>query len=70
MEIKDIKQLRLEKGLTQEKLARLCNLTTATVNKAENKKNIRLSTYLTIITKLNNYDPTNSEPSNYRSNSL
>lgn len=70
MEIQDIKQLRLKKGLTQEKLARLCNLTTATVNKAENKKNIRLSTYITIISKLVSYDPTNSDSSNHRSNSL
>lgn len=70
MEIQDIKQLRLEKGLTQEKLARLCNLTTATVNKAENRKNIRLSTYITIISKLVSYDPTNCEPSNHRADSL
>lgn len=70
MEIQDIKQLRLEKGLTQEKLARLCNLTTATVNKAENKKNIRLSTYITIISKLVSYDPTNSDSSNHRADSL
>jgi len=56
----EIKKLRQEKGLTQEKLAQLSGLTTATINKAENHGNIRLLTYKLIIETLTNYDiPTN-----------
>ena len=56
----EIKKLRIEKGLTQEQLAHLCGLTTATINKAENHGNIRLITYKTIIQTLTNYDNINS----------
>jgi len=51
----EIKKLRQEKKLTQEKLAQLTGLTTATINKAENHGNIRLHTYRLIIEKLTNY---------------
>jgi transcriptional regulator with XRE-family HTH domain len=56
----EIKKLRQEKGLTQEKLAQLTGLTTATINKAENHGNIRLITYRTIIETLTNYDNSNT----------
>jgi transcriptional regulator with XRE-family HTH domain len=51
----EIKVLRLEKGLTQEQLARLANLTTVTVNRAEKKGEMKLSTYKKIMDALNNY---------------
>jgi transcriptional regulator with XRE-family HTH domain len=58
----EIKKLRQEKGLTQEKLAQLTGLTTATINKAENHGNIRLITYRTIIETLTNYDVHTNTP--------
>jgi transcriptional regulator with XRE-family HTH domain len=51
----EIKVLRLEKGLTQEQLARIANLTTVTINRAEKKGEMKLSTYKKIMEALNNY---------------
>jgi transcriptional regulator with XRE-family HTH domain len=51
----DIKKLRIEKGLTQQKLAELCGLSIVTINKAENTGKMRLSTYQTILYALNTY---------------
>jgi transcriptional regulator with XRE-family HTH domain len=51
----EIKVLRLEKGLTQEQLARIANLTTVTINRAEKKGEMKLSTYKKIMDALNNY---------------
>ena len=51
----DIKKLRMEKGLTQQKLAELCGLSIVTINKAENTGKMRLSTYQTILYALSNY---------------
>ena len=55
MEKLDIKQLRKEKGLTQMKLAELTGLSFVTINRAERKGVMRLSTYEKIITTLQNY---------------
>lgn len=52
MEKKSIKDLRKEKNLSQEKLARLSGVTTATINRAEKTGKIRLETYLKIINAL------------------
>ena len=51
----DIKKMRIEKGLTQQKLAELCGLSIVTINKAENTGKMRLSTYQTILYALSNY---------------
>lgn len=50
--MESIKELRLEKKITQEKLAQLCGLTTVTINRAEKSGKMRLSTYETIINTL------------------
>jgi len=55
----DIKKLRIEKGLTQQKLAELCGLSIVTINKAENTGKMRLSTYQTILYALSNYPNNN-----------
>lgn len=55
MEKLDIKQLRKEKGLTQMKLAELTGLSFVTINRAERKGVMRLSTYEKIITTLQNH---------------
>jgi transcriptional regulator with XRE-family HTH domain len=52
--MESIKELRLEKKITQEKLAQLCGLTTVTINRAEKSGKMRLSTYETIINTLKN----------------
>lgn len=55
----DIKKLRTEKKLTQQKLAELCGLSIVTINKAENTGKMRLSTYQTILYALNCYSNNN-----------
>lgn len=50
----EIKEKRLEAGLTQEQLARLADVTTVTVNRAEKKGDMKLSTYRKIMTALEN----------------
>lgn len=52
--MKEIKMLRVEKGLTQEQLAKLCGVTTVTINRAERKGNMRHSTYVKIMEVLKN----------------
>lgn len=52
--MKEIKMLRVEKGLTQEQLAQLCGVTTVTINRAERKGNMRHSTYIKIMEVLKN----------------
>lgn len=52
--MKEIKMLRVEKGLTQEQLAQLCGVTTVTINRAERKGNMRHSTYVKIMEILKN----------------
>jgi transcriptional regulator with XRE-family HTH domain len=53
----NIKELRIKKGLTQEKLAQLTGFTTVTINRAERTGKMRVSTYFTIINKLKEYQP-------------
>lgn len=48
----DIKKIRKEKNITQEQLARLAGVTTATINRAEKSGKIRLETYLRILKAL------------------
>ena len=55
----DIKKLRMEKKLTQQKLAELCGLSIVTINKAENTGKMRLTTYQTILYALNSYPNNN-----------
>lgn len=50
----EIKEKRLEAGLTQEQLARLADVTTVTVNRAEKKGDMKLSTYRKIMKALEN----------------
>jgi transcriptional regulator with XRE-family HTH domain len=49
----EIKNLRIKKGLTQEKLATLSGVTTVTVNRAENSGKMRQSTYIKLLNTLN-----------------
>jgi transcriptional regulator with XRE-family HTH domain len=51
--MKEIKELRKKKGLTQEKLASLSGVTTVTVNRAENSGKMRQSTYIKLVNTLN-----------------
>jgi transcriptional regulator with XRE-family HTH domain len=55
--MQNIRDLRIEKGLTQEKLAQLTGFTTVTINRAEKTGKMRVSTYFTIINKLKEYKP-------------
>jgi hypothetical protein len=50
----DIRQLRKEKKLTQMKLAELTGLSFVTINRAEKKGVMRLSTYEKIVSTLQN----------------
>ena len=49
----EIKNLRVKKGITQEKLATLSGVTTVTVNRAENSGKMRQSTYIKLLNTLN-----------------
>lgn len=55
MEKVNIRELRKEKKLTQMKLAELTGLSFVTINRAEKKGVMRLSTYDKIVNTLNNY---------------
>jgi predicted transcriptional regulator len=55
----EIKEKRLEAGLTQEQLARLADVTTVTVNRAEKKGDMKLSTYRKIMQALTNATKSN-----------
>jgi transcriptional regulator with XRE-family HTH domain len=50
----NIKELRLQKGLTQENVAKLTGLSFVTINRAEKTGKMRLSTYQKIINALKN----------------
>jgi transcriptional regulator with XRE-family HTH domain len=47
-----IKELRKQKGLTQETLAKITGLSFVTINRAEKTGKMRLSTYQKIISAL------------------
>lgn len=61
----EIKNLRIKKGITQEKLATLSGVTTVTVNRAENSGKMRQSTYIKLLNTLNQLKdaPSNHIPS-------
>lgn len=60
--MKEIKELRKRKGITQEKLASLSGVTTVTVNRAENSGKMRQSTYLKLLNTLNTLQDAVSMP--------
>jgi transcriptional regulator with XRE-family HTH domain len=62
--MKEIKELRKQKGLTQEKLASLSGVTTVTVNRAENSGKMRQSTYIKLVNTLNTLQDAVSMPVN------
>lgn len=60
--MKEIRDLRKKKGLTQEKLASLSGVTTVTVNRAEKSGKMRQSTYIKLINTLNAFPDALSMP--------
>ena len=50
----EIRTLRIARGLSQEKLAQLCGLTSQTIYRAEKTGKITLSNYLKITNTLKN----------------
>jgi len=60
--MKEIRELRKQKGITQEKLASMSGITTVTVNRAENSGKMRQSTYLKLLNTLNNLQDVVSMP--------
>ncbi len=56
----EIRTLRLAKGLSQDKVAQLCGLTSQTIYRAEKTGKITLSNYLKITNTLKNATTTNS----------
>jgi transcriptional regulator with XRE-family HTH domain len=60
--MKEIRELRQQKGLTQEKLASLSGVTTVTVNRAENSGKMRQSTYIKLVNTLNQLQDAISMP--------
>jgi DNA-binding XRE family transcriptional regulator len=56
----EIRTLRIARGLSQEKLAQLCGLTSQTIYRAEKTGKITLSNYLKITNTLKNATTTNS----------
>lgn len=61
--MKEIRELRKQKGITQEKLAYLSGVTTVTVNRAENSGKMRQSTYIKLVNTLNTLEDAVSMPS-------
>lgn len=59
-----IKEQRLSKGLTREKLAQLSGVTHQTIWRAEKTGHITYQTYLKIQNALNNYNPINTDSIN------
>lgn len=58
---KELRELRESKGLSREKLAQLCGLTSQTIYRAEKSGKITLSNYLKITETLKNVaTPTHS----------
>lgn len=62
--MKEIRELRKKKGISQEKLASISGVTTVTVNRAENSGKVRQSTYLKLINTLNTLHDVVSMPVN------
>jgi DNA-binding transcriptional regulator YiaG len=62
--MKEIRELRKKKGISQEKLASISGVTTVTVNRAENSGKVRQSTYLKLINTLNTLQDVVSMPVN------
>ena len=62
--MKEIKELRKRKGLTQERLASLSGVTTVTVNRAEKSGKMRQSTYIKLLNTLNQLEDAISMPVN------
>ncbi len=60
--MKEIRDLRKKKGLTQEKLASLSGVTTVTVNRAEKNGKMRQSTYIKLLNTLNQLEDAISMP--------
>ena len=60
--MKEIRELRKQKGITQEKLAYLSGVTTVTVNRAENSGKMRQSTYIKLVNTLNSLENAVSMP--------
>lgn len=60
--MKEIKELRKRKGITQEKLASLSGVTTVTVNRAEKSGKMRQSTYIKLLNTLNQLEDAISMP--------
>jgi transcriptional regulator with XRE-family HTH domain len=60
--MKEIRDLRKQKGITQEKLAYLSGVTTVTVNRAENSGKMRQSTYIKLVNTLNTLEDAVSMP--------
>jgi predicted transcriptional regulator len=60
--MKEIRELRKQKGITQEKLAYLSGVTTVTVNRAENSGKMRQSTYIKLVNTLNTLQDAVSMP--------
>ncbi len=60
--MKEIRELRQKKGITQEKLASMSGVTTVTVNRAENSGKMRQSTYLKLLHTLNTLQDVASMP--------
>jgi transcriptional regulator with XRE-family HTH domain len=54
-----LKSLRTVKGLSREKLANLCGLTSQTIFRAEKSGKITLNNYEKILNALNNYTSNN-----------
>jgi transcriptional regulator with XRE-family HTH domain len=52
--MESIKELRQQKGITQEALAKLTGLSFVTINRAEKTGKMRLSTYQKIVNALKN----------------
>jgi len=63
--MKEIRDLRKQKGITQERLASLSGVTTVTVNRAENSGKMRQSTYLKLLNTLNSLQDAVSMPNNH-----
>jgi len=55
-----LKALRTVKGLSREKLANLCGLTSQTIFRAETSGKITLNNYEKILKALNSYDYNNN----------
>ena len=53
----DLRQMRKERKLSQEKLAFLTGISVVSINKSEMTGNMNLKTYFKILNALKNYQP-------------